>query len=145
MVDKLLLNNTQSAVSVHNKFTAQIKRSAESLKIPVKVVATSGRKPRDLLTSSRPLDQKKCPNQQCITYRALGDSDKGRCTDRNEVYEIKCGFPSYRAVNIGKYNGEIYRPVGERFTEHDQSAKNPTASSYQNKPFARHYNTHRVV
>ena len=122
-----------------DKCTAQIKRAAETLRIPVRVVTTPGRKLRDLLTSSRPLDQKKCPNDSCLTCDALGN--KGKCTDHNVVYEIKCGFQNCRSSNIGLYNGETYRPVGDRFMEHYRSARNPNAPSYQDKPFAKHYST----
>ena len=123
-----------------DKCTARIKRAAESLKIPVRVVTTPGRKLRDLLTSSRPLDQKKCPNDDCLTCNAL-QGEQGKCTDHNVIYEIKCGFSSCQATNIGHYNGETYRPVGERFIEHYRSARNPNAPSYQDKPFAKHYST----
>ena len=57
------------------------------------------------------------------------------------IYEIKCGFSSCQATNVGHYNGETYRPVGERFIEHYRSARNPNAPSYQDKPFAKHYST----
>ena len=100
-----------------DKCTARIKRAAESLKIPVRVVTTPGRKLRDLLTSSRPLDQKKCPNDDCLTCKAL-QGEQGQCTDHNVIYEIKCGFSSCQAANIGLNNEETYRPVGERFIEH---------------------------
>ena len=119
-------------------------RAAESFKIPVKFVTTPGSKLRDLLTSSRTLDQNKCPNENCLTCSALGDSDKGQCTDRNVVYEIKCGFSNCRAANNGKYKGETNRPVEERFTQHYRSAKNPTAPLYQDKCFTRHSNTHHI-
>ena len=58
------------------------------------------------------------------------------------MYEIKCGFENCQTANIGLYNGETYRPVGERFIEHYRSARNPNAPSYKDKPFAKHYNTH---
>ena len=122
-----------------DKCTAQVKRAAETLKIPVRVVTTPGKKLRDLLTSSRPLDQKKCPNDNCLTCSAMGNS--GKCTDHNVVYEIKCGFQSCRSANIGLYNGETYRPVGERFMEHYRSARNPNAPSYLDKPLAKHYSS----
>ena len=44
--------------------------------------------------------------------------------------------------NIGHYNGETYRPLGERFIEHFRTANNPKAESYKDKPFAKHYSTH---
>jgi len=74
-----------------DKCTAKIKDTAKSLQIPVRAVTTPGKKLRDLLTSSLPRDRKKCPNNNCSTCLAL--SDKGKCTDQNLVYEIKCGYP----------------------------------------------------
>ena len=123
-----------------DKCTAQIKRAAESLNIPVRIVTTPGRKLRDLLTSSRPLDKPQCPSEDCRTCSALGDS--GKCTDRNVVYSLKCNMMECRELDLGRYNGETYRPVGDRFTEHYRTAKNPTAESYKEKPFAKHYNVH---
>ena len=125
-----------------DKCTAQIKRAAESLQIPVRVVTTPGRKLRDILTSSRPLDKKKCPHNNCRTCESLGD--KGKCTDRNLVYEIKCGMSECQQAGIGQYNGETYRPISERFNEHFRSANNPTAKSYKDMPLAKHYTTHHL-
>ena len=34
--------------------------------------------------------------------------------------------------------------IFDRFLEHYRSAKNPTAVSYKDKPFAKHYNTHHA-
>ena len=39
------------------------------------------------------------------------------------------------------YIGETYRPLSDRFIEHYRNANNPTAKSYNNKPFAQHYKT----
>ena len=47
-----------------------------------------------------------------------------------------------RELDLGRYNGETYRPVGDRFIEHYRTANNPTAESYKEKPFAKHYNVH---
>ena len=66
---------------------------------------------------------------------------KGKCTDQNIVYGITCDFPNCVQSEIGRYVGETYRPIHERFTEHSRSAKNPTAKSYQDKPLSKHYAT----
>ncbi len=135
-------NNNVTTLKVpclSDKCTAQIKRAAQALKIPIRVVATPGKNLRDVLTSSRPLDGVKCPHNNCRTCQALGD--RGKCTDRNVIYEVKCGMPTCQASNIGSYNGETYRPISDRFTEHFRSANNPTAKSYKDMPLAKHYNT----
>ena len=96
---------------------SKIKEAAKSLQIPVRVVTTPGKKLRDILTSSRPLDKKKCPNNNCRTCTALNNS--GNCRDRNLVYE--CGYPECRQNGIGLYNGKTYRPIGaDGFTTHHQ-------------------------
>jgi len=106
--------------------------------IPLKVVTVPGKKLKNLLTSSKPLDDVKCPQRNCITCKCLMD---GKCTDRNVVYHIRCTFSECSSNNSGRYDGETYRPIRERFIEHYRSAKNPTAESYQDKPLARHYSS----
>ena len=122
------------------KCTAKIKEAAKSLQIPVRVITTPGKKLRDMLTSSRPRDKKRCPNNNCRTCLALGG--KGKCTDQNVVYEVRCGYSECQRSGIGLYNGETYRPIGDRFNEHFRSAKNPTAKSYKDMPLAKHYTLH---
>ena len=140
---KRLTNNnpvtTLRIPHLSDQCTAQIKRAANSLQIPVRVVTTPGRKLKNILCSSRPLDRPTCPHTNCRTCNALGDS--GQCTDQNVVYNLQCALPECQQANIGKYYGETYRPIGERFVEHYRSAKNPTADSYKDKPLAKHYTT----
>lgn len=92
-----------------------------------------------MLTSSKPLDGRQCPNRNCATCDAL---EKGKCTDRNLVYKVSCDINTCKQTDIGKYNGETYRPIDDRYTEHLRSAKNPLAPSYIDKPFAKHYSQH---
>ncbi|KAL5255400.1 hypothetical protein ACHWQZ_G010832 [Mnemiopsis leidyi] len=122
-----------------DKCTAKIKEAARSLQIPIRVVTTPGKKLRDFLTSSRPRDKKKCSTNNCRTCLALGD--KGKCTIQNVVYEVRCGYTECLLSGVGIYNGETYRPIGERFIEHYRSANNPTAKSYRDMPLAKHYNS----
>ena len=56
------------------------------------------------------------------------------------VYSLKCDMVECREMDIGHYHGETYRPVGDRFIEHYRTANNPTAESYKEKPFGKHYN-----
>ena len=120
-----------------DKCTAQIRQAATKHKIPVRVVTTPGTKLKNLLTSSKPLDKPQCPNIDCKTCDAL--TTKGQCTDRNLIYHMSCGIDSCTSKNIGKYDGETYRPLDDRYTEHYRSAKNPSAKSYADKPWAKHY------
>ena len=132
-------NTTLKLPFLSDECTAKIKRAATSLKIPVRVVTTPGRKLRDLLTSSCPLDRPHCPNNNCQTCEAL--EGHGKCTDRNLVYSVTCDKAECKRQNIGHYNGETYRPISDRFIEHYRSANNPTAESYKDKPLAKHYST----
>ena len=122
---------------ISDKCSAQIKRAANSLQLPIRVVTTPGRKLKDILTSSRPLDKPQCPHDDCRTCMALGED--GKCTDQNLVYDIKCGITQCNEANIGQYDGETLRPIDDRFLEHFRQANNPTAESHKNKPFAKHY------
>ncbi len=100
--------------------------------LKVKIVEKPGRKLKDLLTDSRPLDKKKCLTADCRTCKALSSGD---CTSQNVVYHIKCN-----ADNCSEdYGGETYRPLKCRFDEHYRNAANPTAESYKEKPLAKHY------
>ena len=123
-----------------DKCTALIKQAAEKHKIPVRVIATSGVKLKNLLTSSKPLDKIQCPNDNCKTCSTL--TSKGQCTDRNLIYHMTCGMESCTSNDIGHYDGETYRPLDDRYTEHYRSANNPTAKSYKDKPWAKHYVTY---
>ena len=139
------LNTTEMVTTLKlpflsDKCTAQVKRAAESFKIPVRIVTTPGRKLRGLLTSSRPLDKPQCPSDGCKTCTALGES--GKCTDRNVVFSLKCDLMACREMDIGHYNEETYRPVGDRFIEH--YANNPSAESYKEKLFAKRYSVHHL-
>jgi len=55
------------------------------------------------------------------------------------VYSISCDMADCKQQGIGNYNGETYRPLGDRFLEHYRSANNPTAESYKDKPYGKHY------
>ncbi|KAL5263849.1 hypothetical protein ACHWQZ_G005056 [Mnemiopsis leidyi] len=123
-----------------DRCTAKIKEAAKSLQIPVRVVTTPGKKLRDILTSSRPLDKKKCPSKNCRTCLALNNNNGNR-TVRTVVYEVKCSYVECQQSGIEIYNGETYRPVGDRYTEQFRS-NNPTAKSYKDMPFAKHYPIH---
>ncbi|XP_063694489.1 uncharacterized protein LOC134826132 [Bolinopsis microptera] len=100
--------------------------------LPIKIVEKPGRKLKDLLTDSRPLDKKSCTTSNCRTCAALTD---GECTTTNTVYHITCEVDNCTE----NYGGETYRPIKCRFDEHYRSAANPTAKSYEDKPLAKHY------
>ena len=120
--------------------TARIKKSAEKHKLPIRVVSTPGLKLKKILTSSRPLDKPQCPNKDCITCKSLKGT--GRCTDQNVIYHMNCEMDDCISKSIGHYDGETLRETHDRYSEHYKQAKNPTAKSYVNKPYAKHYLTH---
>jgi hypothetical protein len=106
--------------------TAKIKRAAEKYKLPVRVITTPGLKLKNILTASK----------------ALKTTSNGKCTDSNVIYHMNCEKKKCQPINIGHYDGETYRPTHCRFTEHYRAAKNPSAKSYLNNPWAKHYKQH---
>ena len=61
--------------------------------LPTKIVERLGRRLKDLLTDSRPLDKAKCTNNNCRTRTGL---DKGDCTSRNTIYKTTCWTTAQR-------------------------------------------------
>ena len=112
------------------KFRDAVKHSG----LPVKIVEKPGRRLKDLLTDSRPLDKAKCSSKNCRTCASLS-LDNGDCMSRNTIYKITCTLDNC----FETYGGETYRPLHHRFDEHYRSAANPTAKSYVDKPLAKHY------
>ena len=55
---------------------------------------------------------------------------------------MTCAMSPCKQANIGHYDGETYRPLDDRFMEHYRSANNPSAKSYCDKPWAKHYAEH---
>ena len=91
--------------------TARIKRAADKHKIPIRVVTTPGRKLKNILTSSKPLDKTQCPNNNCKTCAALKSG--GKCTDANVYYHMNCAMYDCQAVERGHYDGvrHRFRPI----------------------------------
>ncbi|KAL5257007.1 hypothetical protein ACHWQZ_G005728 [Mnemiopsis leidyi] len=114
------------------KFRDAVKHS----ELTVKIVEKPGRRLKDLLTDSRPLDKAKCTNKNCRTCESLSPSlDNGDCMSRNTIYKITCTLDNCMET----YGGKTYRPLYHRFDEHYRSAANPTAKSFVDKPLAKHY------
>ena len=55
---------------------------------------------------------------------------------------MNCEMYDCQAVERGHYDGETYRPTHCRFSEHYNAARNPTAKSYVDKTWAKHYAKH---
>ena len=90
------------------------KNAAKARNIPVHVVTTTttGKKLKDLLTSSRPRDKPRCPNIKCRTCTAL--KGKGNCTDPNLIiYGMWCELGNYSQEKVGQYDGETLRPIDD--------------------------------
>ena len=98
--------------------------------LPIRVVETPGRRLRDVLTDSRPLDKRVCSKNNCEAKR---DLVKGSCITKRVVYQITCKLCDQ------KYVGETSRPLHDRYYEHYRSAANPTAASYKDKPLGKHH------
>ena len=52
---------------------------------------------------------------------------------------MNCEMKTCLPIKRGQYDGETLRETHDRFDEHYRQAKNPTAKSYVNKPWAKHY------
>ena len=55
---------------------------------------------------------------------------------------MNCEMETCIPERRGHYDGETLRETHDRYSEHYKQARNPTAKSYSNKPFAKHYLTH---
>ena len=135
--DSGIRKSTLKIPYLSDQCTARIKQAAAKHKIPVRVVSTPGLKLKNILTSSRPLDNPRCPNNNCITCKSL--KGNGKCTDKNVIYHMNCEMDACIAIQRGNYDGETLRETHDRFDEHYRQARNPTAKSYADKPWAKHY------
>ena len=86
------------------KYKDAVKQSG----LPIKIVEKPGRKLKDLLTDSRPLDKSTCTTNNCRTCSALTE---GNCTTTNAVYQITCQVDNCEE----RYGGETYRPLNCSF------------------------------
>ena len=82
----------------------------------------------------------KCPNKDYITCKAM--KGNGKCTDQNVIYHMNCEMETCIPRSRGHNYGETLRETHDRYSEHYRQAKNPTAKSYSDKPWAKHYQTH---
>ena len=119
---------------INDVTTRKIKESIKKSGLQIRLIETPGVRLRDLLTDSRPLDKEKCDNHNCRKCQAITSRS---CKDRNTIYDIGC--KKTECIGIEDYGGETYRPICFWSDEHYLSAANPTAKSYTNKPFAKHY------
>ena len=92
---------------------------------------------KNLLVESRPYD-KSCTNAaKCNLCRNSPSTPSTHCSQKDVVYSIKCELCG---KDKGIYIGETSRPLALRFQEHYRAAANPTAKSYKNMAFSKHYN-----
>ena len=71
-----------------------------------------------------------------ISARTEKVSQIFHCSQKDVVYSIKCDLCQ---DDDGVYIGETSRPLSKWFQEHYRSATNPTAKSYKNMAFSKHY------
>ena len=112
----------------------EILRFTKKRKLPINVVFIPGRKLRDILCSSRPLDKAQCTLNKCKICELLeNDVD---CSTSHPVYQITC-----RLCNE-IYCGESSRSLHERLSEHLRYASSPEKASYRDEALATHYREH---
>jgi hypothetical protein len=116
---------------VSSGFTNDIKRAVKRSNLNVRIIQRPQSSLKNLLVESRPHDKSckdvsKCP----ICHNS---SIPVQCSQKDVVYLINCDL-------CGRgYVGETSRPLVVRYKEHYRSAANPTAPSYKNMAFSRHY------
>ena len=124
---------------INDHTSARIRSSIKKSGLPIRLIATPGKKLRSHLTNSRPLDKPTCSRKKCRTCTSLkknGERTVANCTDKNVTYKLTCNnCTSDKAT----YVGETYRPIHERYDEHFRTANNPTAKSYSKKTIAKHF------
>ena len=112
----------------------EILRFIKKQKLAINVVFIPGRKLRDILCSSRPLDKAQCMLNKCKICELLeNDVD---CSTSHPVYQITC-----RLCNK-IYCGESSRSLHERLSEHLRYASSPEKASYRDEALATHYREH---
>ena len=52
---------------------------------------------------------------------------------------MNCEMDTCLPISRGHYDGETLRETHDRLDEHYRQARNPTAKSYVDKPWAKHY------
>ena len=116
---------------VSSGFTNDIKRAVKRSNLNVRIVQRPQSSLKNLLVESRPHDKTcKDPSKCPICHNS---SVPVNCSQKDVVYQINCDL-------CGRgYVGETSRPLVVRYQEHYRSAANPTAPSYKNMAFSRHY------
>ena len=116
---------------VSSAFTNDIKRAVKRSNLKVRILQRPQSCLKNLLVESRPYDKSckdasKCP----ICHNSSASMP---CTQKDVVYLMTCDL-------CGRgYVGETSRPLVVLYKEHYRSAANPTAPSYKNMAFSRHY------
>ena len=117
---------------VSDTISLNIRRFIKKHKIPISVVNKPGRKLRSIFCRSRPRDTDQCTRDCCKICTNLIDKT---CKAKNVIYHITCNLCQEQ------YIGETGRTAYDRLIEHFNYANNPTAKSYKDKTFAKHYTT----
>ncbi|XP_028416688.1 uncharacterized protein LOC114540877 [Dendronephthya gigantea] len=116
---------------ISSQFTNDIRRAVQRTDLNVRIVERSQSSLKNLLAESRPYDNTCTNPSKCsVCSRSLLPI---RCSQKDVVYQINCDLCG------ATYVGETSRPLAVRFQEHYRSAANPTAKSYKNMAFAKHY------
>jgi hypothetical protein len=117
---------------ISRSFTNDIRRAVQRSNLNVRIVQQPQASLKNLLVESRPYDKTCKDVKKCLVCRT--SSVPVQCSQKDTVYQVTCNLCG--AI----YIGETSRPLVTRFQEHYRSASNPTAKSYQNMAFSKHYN-----
>jgi hypothetical protein len=129
---------TLSIPYISSAFTNDIKKAVKRSNLNIRLIQRPQSSLKNLLVESRPYDKSCKYPEKCSVCRNSPSTPSTHCSQKDVVYSIKCDLCQ---DDDGLYIGETSRPLAVRFQEHYRSAANPTAKSYKNMAFSKHYKT----
>ena len=123
---------------ISSAFTNDIKKAVKRCNLDIHLIERPQSSLKNLLVESRPYDKGCKGTTKCNVCRNSQSTLNNHCSQKDIVYSIKCDLCH---DNDAVYIGETSRPLSQQFQEHYRSAANPTAKSYKNMAFSKHYKT----
>ena len=121
---------------ISSAFTNDIKKAVKRCNLDIRLIQRPQNSLKNLLVESRPYDKACKDTAKCNVCRNSPSTPTSHCSQKDVVYSIKCDLCQ---DDDGVYIGETSRPLSKRFQEHYRSATSPTAKSYKNMAFFKHY------
>ena len=129
-------HNSQTTLTIpfiSRSFTNDIRRAVQRSNLNVRILQQLQvfLKKSSVPVESRPYDKTCKDAKNCPVCRT--SSVPIQCSQKDVVYQVNCNLCG------ATYIGETSRPMVTRFQEQYHSASNPTAKSYKNMAFSKHY------